>query len=118
MEKEKMFLECRVKSGKTDHEKAIRSTMFEIKQFNRILDKFATEDGFDEFCELDTIEISVGQDSASTYFAPQTWEATEKFIMYIICHLIESNELDKFPYYDDMIERYSKALGIKRGNFE
>ena len=92
---------------------------FEIKYFKAILDHFYTEDGFDEFCDLNTIQIMVGsaEYSAETYFCPETWETIETAIKTIICHLIEVSELDKYPYYEKMIEEYSKDLGVKRGNF-
>ena len=100
-------------SEKEEHK--IRS---EIKAFKDILDKFATDDGFNLFCDMDNVELQVGDMFANTYFSPRTWEAVENFCMYVICHLIESYELDKYPYYDELIRKYAAALCIERGNFE
>ena len=92
---------------------------FEIKRFKAILDHFYSEDGFDEFCDLNTVQIMVGsaEYSAETYVAPDTWETIVTALTTLICHLIEVNELDKFPYYERMIDKYSAQLNIKRGNF-
>lgn len=89
----------------------------EIASFKAILDKFYTDEGFDEFMDRNTVEVRVGDDSAKTYFAPRTWEAVEAFCMFTICHLIEDNDLEVFPYYDELLSAYSKNLNIERGNF-
>ena len=85
-----------------------------IAKMQKILDKFATEDGFDEYCEKDSITIRIGDDAAETYFCPRTWEAAFQFIAYCICHLIVQEELDKFPMYADLLARYSAALNMER----
>lgn len=92
---------------------------WQIKRLKAIIDRFRTDDGFDEFCNLNTIGIYVGsaEYSAETYFCPETWEAVHDAILYIICHLIEVNELDRFPYYEQLISEYSGILHVDRGNF-
>ena len=91
----------------------------QIKQMKHILDKFVTEDGFNEYCDHNSIRIGVGaEEDVDLYFAPRTWEAAEQFLMFCICHLIETYELDKFPYYSELLDRYASALGIERGEFE
>lgn len=90
----------------------------DIAAMQRILDRFATDDGFDEYCEKDTVKLTVGTDEVDLYFGPRTWEAAERFLMFCICHYIESDELDKYPMYKEMADRYAAALGEERGTFE
>lgn len=91
----------------------------DIAQMNRILDKFSTEEGFEEFVELNSIRLGIGkEDDIDLYFSPRTWEAAERFLMFCICHLIESDGLEEFPLYDEMLTRYAAALGMERGEFE
>ncbi len=94
------------------------STQAKIRQLDGILRRFATEAGFDEYIELNSIRIGVGEDDAEVHFSPRTWEAAEQFIMTVICHLIESEGLDRFPYYGEMADRYAAALGEERGSFD
>ena len=89
-----------------------------IAALNRIIDRFGTEDGFEDYIEQDTIKLTVGKDEAAVFFSPQTWEAAEYFIKYCVCHLIESDELDSFPYYKNMADKYAADLKIERGSFE
>lgn len=114
----KINCHCCVGESGTE-QRSQHNARFEVKQFQDILDRFYTEEGFDEFCELNTVEIMVGsaEYSASTYFCPETWETIETAIETIICHIIEANELDKYPYYERLIEKYSKKLGVSRGSF-
>lgn len=94
-------------------------TRMQIRQMQNILDKFATEDGFEEFSDANSIRLGVGnEDDIDLYFAPRTWEAAEEFLMFCICHLIESDGLEQYPYYAELLDRYSAALNIERGNFE
>lgn len=93
-------------------------TRRDIAALNGILSKIGTEDGFEEYCDKDRIAITVGDDTVDLYFAPRTWDAAEQFIMFCICHLIESDGLDEFPYYKEMADRYAAALGEERGTFE
>lgn len=94
------------------------STQAMIRQLDGILRRFVTEEGFDEYVDLNSIRIGVGEDDAEVHFSPRTWEAAERFIMTIICYLIESEGLDEFPYYRDMADRYAAALGEERGSFD
>jgi hypothetical protein len=96
----------------------ITQTRLDIAAMQKILDKFATEDGFEEYCDKNSIKLSVGGDEVDLYFAPRTWEAAEQFLMFCICHLIESDGLDEYPIYDEMLTRYAAALGEERGSFE
>lgn len=93
-------------------------TRRDIAAMQKILDRFATEEGFEEYCEKNTIKLTVGTDEVDLYFGPRTWEAAEQFLMFCICHYIESEGLDKYPMYDEMLTRYAAALGEERGNFE
>ena len=105
----------KVRATNNDHRTKSRR---DIAAMKGILDKFATEDGFEEYCDMDMLKLTVGDDVAKTYFSPRTWEAAERFLMFCICHLIESEGLDEFPYYREMADRYAAALGEERGNFE
>lgn len=89
-----------------------------VAKLQGILDFFATDEGFEDFAEQDSIRIGVGTHEVDLYFSPQTWEAAERFIMHCICHLIEVDALDKFPYYNDLANKYAAALGEERGSFE
>ena len=113
-------INCQCSVGaKGSEQRCEHNVRYQIKQFTDILDHFYTDEGFDEFCNLDTIQIMIGsaEHTAETYLCPETWEAIYDAITIIICHLIEANELDKYPYYDRMIDRFSKELGVSRGNF-
>lgn len=92
----------------------------EIRAMQKIICKFATEDGFDEYCEADNIKLIVGTDEVKLHFDPQTWEATERFLMHCIVHAIESDReyFDEFPYYKNMADRYAERLGAERFEFE
>ena len=96
---------------------ANKTTRDEIRDFNRILERFATEDGFDEYVNMG-FSLQVGTDSAHTYVCPFTWDLLENFIMTTVCHLIETDELDKFPYYAEMRDRYAAALGMEANSFD
>lgn len=92
---------------------------FQIDALNGILEKFCTEDGFEDFCEKNSVIIQVGSDRVDLGFDPRTWEAAERFIWYAVCHLIESSDsLDKIPTYKKMADRYAAALGEERGTFQ
>ena len=109
----------KIKAKLKDETDYTTQTRMQIKQMQDILNKFATEDGFDEFCGLNSIRLGIGkEDDIDLYFGPRTWEAAEQFLMFCICHLIESEELDKFPYYEEMADRYAAALNMERGTFE
>lgn len=93
-------------------------TRRDIAAMQKILDRFATEEGFEEYCEKNTVKLTVGSDEVDLYFGPRTWDAAEQFLMFCICHLIESEGLDKYPMYGEMLTRYAAALGEERGTFE
>lgn len=89
-----------------------------IAQLNRILERFHTEEGFEEYTgENGGIGLSVGLDDASVWFDPYTWDLFEQFLKENICHIIEEEELDKFPYYADMRDRYAADLVKSAGEF-
>ena len=109
----------KIKAKLKDETNYTTQTRMQIKQMQSILDKFATQEGFDEFCDANSIRLGVGkEDDIDLYFAPATWEAAEQFLMFCICHLIESEPLDEIPYYRELRDRYAAALGIEPGNFE
>ena len=92
--------------GSWDH-----GTRFQIAEMLDILNKFQTEEGFEEYCEND-ITINLGEeDSAHMPFCPRSWDGVWFFLHYSICHLIVDSELDtRFPYYAELLEQMRSEL--------
>ena len=115
----KIHVNCHpIVGAKRSNLRYMHDARFQVKQCVDILEKFATEDGFDEYCEWDTIGITVGTDCIDTCFSPRTWDAAEYALMFIACHFIVSYELDKFPYYDELLGQYSHRLGLDVSAFD
>ena len=88
----------------------------QIRAFNRILERFATDEGMDEYIDMG-LSLQVGTESAHAFVDPYSWDMVESFIMEMVCHIIEDCELDKFPYYAEMRDRYAAALGEQPHSF-
>jgi len=95
---------------------AKKTTRDMIRDLNRILDKFATDDGMEEYIEMG-FSLQVGTESGSTWVDPYTWDMIENFVKETVCHIIEDDELDKFPYYAEMRDRYAADIGEKPHSF-
>lgn len=89
-----------------------------IRQINRILDKFATEDGFTEYVNSDFINLSIGGDSISVGFTPMTWSLAERFLLACVCNEIMDYGLAEYPYYCKMVNEYAAACGAEPQEFE
>ena len=109
----KESIDMKIKIKANNPERSIRDS---IAAMQKILD--ATEEKFEEYIDMDTIKLTVGADEVDLYFGPRTWEAAEEFLMFCICHYIESEGLEKYPMYDEMLTRYAHALNTERGNFD
>ena len=94
-----------------------RKARFRIWELNHFIQRFASEDGFDEYCEWGRIGLQIGTDSADIDFNPRTWEAAYSFIQFCVCNIIVDYELDKYPYYKEMLAKYSKELNLDESEF-
>ena len=88
----------------------------QIRAFNRILDRFYTDEGMEEYIDMG-FSLQVGTKSASTFVDPYTWDMLEHFIKETVCHIIEDYELDKYPYYAEMRDRYAADIYEKPHSF-
>ncbi len=87
-----------------------------IRDLNRIIDKFYTDEGMDEYLDMG-FSLQVGTESGGTYVDPYTWDMVEQFVKETVCHIIEDYELDKFPYYAEMRDRYAADIGEQPHTF-
>ena len=112
-------INCHCDAGSLQSQKRIEhQARFQIKQYLDIIHKFNTEDGFEEYINDNRITLSVGSDETEIFFDPRTWDAAEWFCKFTICHLIEMNQLDEFPYYQHILWNYSHDLDMDIGTFE
>lgn len=88
-----------------------------------IRDLLAVLDGFNDetdggYIARDAIRISIGNRTAETYFCPTTWDYAETFLKYNIGFLITECELDKYPYYAKILDRFQAEMNVCRDAFE
>ncbi len=81
-----------------------------------IINRFYTEDGFSSYIEGDSIRIGIDDTGCDikefeTHFCPETWDIFEEALKRSVCFLIQSEELDSFPYYKEILDIYSADLG-------
>ena len=108
------------------HVKAISSDIHAMPEWDArrtVRDLLAVLDGFNDetdggYIARNAIRISIGNRTAETYFCPTTWDYAETFLKYNIGFLITEYELDEFPYYADILERFQKEMHLDRSAFE
>ena len=77
----------------------------------------ASHEEWERFIELDNVSFEVGHKKINLWLSPETWDIVRFALMRSACFIIEQENLDKFPYYDKLIDGWSKELGEERGNF-
>lgn len=85
-----------------------------IKELLHLLDYniFEGEEDDEVFNQIDlTVQ---GYTAHIGYFCPNTWEYIEQFCYTNIGFLIMVDELFKFPYYEELLQRCEKALNCSR----
>lgn len=108
-------IECRVKDSKyIDNRIAIKELLYLVDH-----DIFENEDTDCSGGLFNQIDLTVqGYTAHINYFCPNTWEYVEEFVWTNIGFLIMSDELYKFPYYEELLNRATTVLGCSREDLD
>lgn len=83
------------------------------------LDEYFDKDAEENYRLANQIDITIcGRTAKINYFCPNTWEYAEQFLKQNIGFLIVSTELNKFPYYANLAEKFAKDLGCEVEDFD
>lgn len=93
-------------AGKWEHD-----ARWKIKRLNNMLNNFFLNDDLNQEYIDFGIHFGVGTETEEITFLPYTWDVFTDTAKRFICNIIVEEDLEKYPFYANMLEQYSKDLG-------